>query len=203
MLGSGVILALLSIKLNQPAGRTKNPVLHPSVSQGLLFPQVPGKIFPGCFFPPLILFSAHSPNQKTSPRATQPCKEGLSESPGWWEKGERGQNDACVSLWGIVLAVGRGWENKQTLCVTQGSPDRALVTQSKAGHCLELLAVFVGLQPAPAPQTICPCLCHSGMRTSGIPVNGAQESSKAATFHSSVEVQALPAQQLLFPSLLL
>lgn len=74
VLGSGVILALLSIK---PAGRTKNPLLDPSVSQGLLFLEVPGKIFATFYFFPL---SAHSQSQKTPPRATQPRRKGRQRS---------------------------------------------------------------------------------------------------------------------------
>lgn len=148
VLGSGVILALLAIKLKKPAGRTKNPKLDPSVSQGLLLPQVPGKIFAGCFIPPLQPCSLHIPKAKKNITKSHPApQEGTSVSPqdgagqgqgglSHRERGNRGQNHARVSLQGIVPGYSMSWlwENKHILLVTQGSPQKGFVTQSKAGH---------------------------------------------------------------------
>lgn len=158
-------MALLSIKLNQPAGRTKNPVLHPSVSQGLLFPEY----LCWLLFPPLILCSSHSQNQKTSPRAS-PAKRDVSESPGWcwprtgWEKGREGRM-MLVSPSGELSWLWEADGKTNILCVTQGSPDRDLSLRAR----LDTLPRAPGCVCGIAPQTICPCLCHSGMRTSRDP----------------------------------
>lgn len=185
VLGSGVILALLSIKLNQPAGRTENPVLHPSVSQGLLFPEY----LCWLLFPPLILFSSHSQNQKTSPRAS-PAKRDVSESPGWgwprtgWEKGREGRM-MLVSPSGELSWLWEADGKTNILCVwRRGALTGICHSEQGWTLCLELLAVFVGLLPKRSVLVF----ATQGWEPPGTPVNGAQESSKPATFHSSVEI---------------
>lgn len=153
VLGSAVILTLLSVKLNKPAGRTENPVLDPSVSQGLLFPEVPGKSFAPCFFShsnPVLCTFPKPVNTTKSHHSTARRDVSSCESPGrcwpgtvWPQAGlshrERGERAGrwlrlapgnCPWL-RHVLAVGRGWENKHILRVTQGSLGKGLSLRAR------------------------------------------------------------------------
>lgn len=124
MLGSGVILALLSIKLHKPAGRTKKKpqCWTPLSPRGCYFQKCLAKsLLPGVYFPSLIFCTSPKPENTTrSPPALQ---EGTSVSPqdgaGQGQsgpklgfptgKGERGHNDACDSLQGIVPGYSMSW----------------------------------------------------------------------------------------------
>lgn len=152
VLGSGVILALLSIKPHKPAGRTKNPVLSP---RGCYFQKCLAKSLLPVFLPtsnPVLCTFPKPVNTTKSHHSPVRRDVSICESPGWcwpgtvWpqagfshrERGGRAGRWLCLPPGNCpwlqhVLAGGRGWENKQILHVMQWSPCKGFVTQSKAG----------------------------------------------------------------------